>query len=571
MQLFELLKREITQPTYPLIAFSALSGISNAFLIGVINTAAETVANNTLNWKLSILYILCVGIFFLTKRYILDTSAQLVETVINRVRYRLTDKIRHTELATLEKHGTATIYARISQDATVISQVTTTIINGSQSVIIVTFILLYIASISIWSFAMILAGLAFGMFYYTGHISTFRKMWRAVSAKETAFFEKLGHILQGFKEININRLKNENVFKNFVVVNDNLRDHRIKTSQLYNITLLFCEMFIYLLLAIVLFVLPKFHAEHADAIIKIVAAILFIIGPLDAIIFSLPAVANANNSATNIMKLENQLEEELKKFGEHRLDPNNPAAWKTMSFENNIQLKDLSYQYPSKNGMTTSFQVGPMDLTIKKGELIFVTGGNGSGKSTFLKLFTGLYKPNTGTIQLDSEKGKRGALVNLYNYQQYQNLFTTIFSDYHLLDKLYGVAGEIDPERVNNLLAKMQLPPQKTMYQGGSFTNIQLSSGQKKRLALATAILEDKAICIFDEVAADLDPAFRDTFYYEILPELKEQNKTLLVVSHDQQYWMTADRLLNFQDGIVRELSKEEVKSLVSMAVKNEH
>lgn len=393
-------------------------------------------------------------------------------------------------------------------------------------------------------------------------------MWKRVSEEETAFFSKLAHLLQGFNEISINRRKNEDVFETYVTVNDKISDYRIKTIKRYNITLIFLQVFFYILLGLILFALPRFHAEHSEHIIKIVAAILFMVGPMDGVIYSVPTLANANNSAHNIMELESQLKEELKKMREQRIDPYSPDAYRSLPFQSGISLKGLSYQYPQSNGYGTGFQVGPIDLTIRKGELIFVTGGNGSGKSTFLKLFTGLYKPDAGQIRLDEEKDYPGKEVNMLNYQQYQNLFSIIFSDYHLFDKIYGVEREIDPDEVKALLASMELPEEKTTYIDGAFTNINLSSGQKKRLALTTALLEDKPIYIFDEVAADLDPEFRDKFYFEILKELKARNKTILVVSHDQQYWSVSDRLIRFQDGMMWELSKVEVRSLVEKVLK---
>ena len=567
MELVTLLRQETSKTSYPLVGYSALSGAASAALIGIINTAAEKVTNDTLNWELSILYALCLGIVFITKRYVLDESAVLVETIVNRLRHRLADKVRHTELNTLEKNGSATIYARISQDTTTLSNVSTLAIHGIQHAVVISFTLLYISSISLWSFFIITAGLAIGALYFMGLADTFSKMWQEVSKKQTQFFEKLNFIIIGFKEIKINRLKNEKVFRNYTKVNNELRNQRIKTTKNYNIRLLFTESFFYILLGVVLFALPKLHAEHSDVLIKVVASVLFIIGPLNEILFAVPNIANANNSAMNIMNLEKELEEELEKLGKNRLNPNSPEAYKSLPFNKNLVLSQLAFKYPTtKTGM--NFQVGPIDLEIKKGELIFITGGNGSGKSTFLKLFTGLYKPTGGHIMLDQNEDKRGTLVNLQNYQQYQNLLSTIFSDYHLFDQLYGVEGEVDPETVNSVLEMMDLPAKKVSFQNGAFTSIRLSSGQKKRLALVTSIIEDKGILIFDEVAADLDPTFRDKFYYELLPALKKRNKTILAVSHDQQYWLVPDRMLHFQDGSIKELSREEMKSLVEMAIK---
>lgn len=555
------------KPPYPVAAFGVASGISNAFLIAVINSAAETVANSELNWRYLVMYLLCLGVFLYTKRYILNRSSEIVESIVNRIRHRIADKVRLTELVTLEKYGAATIYARISQDATIISNASTTIINGVQQSIMIVFTLLYIASISLWSFGFVVAGLAVGMFYYVSHSSAFRSMWQKVSQKETEFFDKLNHILNGFNEININRRKNEDVFNAYVEVNNTAKAYRIATSKRYNTTLIFLEVFIYMLMGVILFALPRLHAEHSEVVIKVVAAVLFTVGPLEGIIYAIPALANASNSARNVMDLEAQLEEDMKKERE-QVDNRSAAAYRALPFENRITLKGLRYQYPSRNGYGQAFEVGPVDLSVRKGELVFVTGGNGSGKSTFLKLLTGLYKPDSGRIVLDDEEGRGGKVVAPQNYQQYKNLFSIIFSDYHLFDKIYGVEREISPEEVNALLEGLGLSEEKTTYKDGAFTNTRLSSGQKKRLALATVLLEDKPIYIFDEVAADLDPEFRDKFYYEILQELRARNKTVIVVSHDQQYWNASDRLLQFQDGMMRELSREEVRSLVQMAVK---
>lgn len=567
MQLFKLLKRELPKNTLPLVGYSILSGIASAALIGIINSAAETVTNSVSNWQLSILYILALGILFGSKRYVLDKSVVLVETIVNRLRYRLADKVRHTELNTLEQKGIATIYARIGQDASVISNVATIVINGVQESIMIIFTLFYILYLSTWSFLLITIGLTIGGIYFFNHTDSFRKLWAAVSVKETEFFEKLNHILQGFKEISLNRLKNEKVFSNYAQVNNAVRNKRIKTVTFYNIRLIFSETFFYILLGAILFILPKIHAEHSDVMIKVVAAVLFIIGPLESLLFSIPVFANANNSANNIIKLEAALEEELEKLGKNRPDPHSPESYHAMKFEKNLILNQMTYQYPDTiHG--PGFQVGPIDLTINKGELIFITGGNGSGKSTFLKLFTGLYKPSNGRIIIDKEGENQGTPVMLTNYQQYQNNLTTIFSDYHLFDRLYGVEGEVDEETVRTVLEIVELPPEKVTYKNGQFSSIKLSSGQKKRLALTTAILEDKPICVFDEVAADLDPSFRDKFYFEILPALKKRGKTILAVSHDQQYWLVPDRMIHLQDGQMKELSRKEMRTLVEMAIK---
>jgi len=569
MELLNLLKREINQPVGYLILFLTVSGIMGTVVISIINNAAEHVSDNTLRSELFIFFILATGIFFTAKRYVLDRSAEIVASVVERIRHRLAEKVRHTDLDILEKTGDSTIYARITQDAGIISTSSSVIINSVQEIIMIIFVLLYIGIVSFLSFVLLAFGILCGGLYYLKRSERFRKYWWERSKQDTAFFTQLEHLLNGFKEIKMNRRKNESVFKNFTVVNKETEKLNVKVNQFYNITLIYTQLFFYFLIAAIVFLLPEFHAEHSDVILKVVASVLFILGPLDNLMYSIPMFGNASNSAERLMELEAQLEEELQKLDAVRLNPNSPEAFKVLEFNNKIVLKDLIYQYPARTPDEQPFSVGPVNLTFKKGELIFVTGGNGSGKSTFLKLFTGLYKPRSGQVLLDPADGENndgsGMLINRSNYQQYQNMFSIIFSDYHLFDKLYGIEDKITDEQVKQVLKNMELSEEKTTYKNGAFTNTHLSSGQRKRLALTSALLENNPIYIFDEVAADLDPEFRDKFYYEILGELRNRSKTVLVVSHDKQYWDVADRVLVLKDGKLSEYSDTQIDSILAV------
>lgn len=553
-----MLRNRTEAPYQSLLLFSILTGLSNAAMIAVINSAAETVSDQSINWRYTLLYILVVGIFYYSKTLTLNWSSELVEKVIYQIRARLADKARRSELNALQNVGRPNIYARITQDATMISNTSTTMINSAQSVVMIFFALVYIAFVSFWSFALLAAGLAFGYLYFQLHTDKFQRLWKKVSEQQTEFFSKLDHILSGFKEIKINSLKNEKVFESYLEVNAQLKHLRIKTSKHYNIALIFDQMLFYFMLGVILFVLPKFHTEHAEVMIKVVASILFIAGPLEGIIFSIPNFANANQSARNILELEAALDADLMENKYINEDhPLNSGLHTILPFESNIVVQNLTHQYDNKQEKGKSgFQSGPIDMTLHKGEILFITGGNGSGKSTFVHLLTGLLEPDTGEILVDQSADSPGIRITPQNISAYRNLFGAIFSNYHLFDKLYGIpTNKISIASVNQALIEMGLPPEKVHYHGGQFSGLNLSSGQRKRIALATALLEDKDIYIFDEVAADLDPVFRDYYYYQFLPALKKKGKTLLIISHDQQYWKIADRILQFKDGKATEIN----------------
>ena len=565
MELVELLRKDLKENVAPLAVFTLITGMANAALISFINTGAEYVTNDQVSHRVALLFLISLMIYILGKRYVAMRSAVLVEAILNKIRYRLADKIRHAELATLEARGTSPFYARLGQDTVKVSNFTASVITAIQAVILIVFTTLYISTISIKAFVLVTIMLSVCFLVYSSRRKIFRTMWLKLSEYETRFYEKLGHILDGFKEIKINRSKNESVLQDFALVNEEMKDYKTGLVQAYIRLSIFSQAFFFILLGSVIFVFPQFHEEYATNIVKITAAILFISGPFEIVLNGNQQLANANSSARNILELEAELEEVLRQNEMTIEAQNHPEAFEELPFSDNIRFHNLSFAYPPVKGRDYIFEVGPIDLTIKKGELIFITGGNGSGKSTFLKLMTGLYQPKAGQILVDvDEAGRPDTTVSSANYQQYRNLFTTIFTDFHLFDKLYGIR-ETDPADINAVLKNMELPADKTTYRNGGFTNLRLSTGQKKRLALTTCIIEDKPIYIFDEVAADLDPEFRDKYYFEIIRELRARNKTVIVVSHDRYYWTVPDRLLEMANGKMRELTRAEIDSLLKL------
>jgi putative ATP-binding cassette transporter len=186
--------------------------------------------------------------------------------------------------------------------------------------------------------------------------------------------------------------------------------------------------------------------------------------------------------------------------------------------------------------------LGPIDVTIEPGEMVFVVGGNGSGKTTLAKIIIGLYSPEQGAVRLNGE------LINEELSEYYRQHFSSVFADFFLFDTLLG-AGRIKlDKRAHEYLAKLHLDHKVTV-KDGVLSTTDLSRGQRKRLALLTAYLEDRPFYIFDEWASDQDPVFKEIFYTQLLPELKSRGKTLIVITHDEKYFDLADRLLKLEYG----------------------
>jgi putative ATP-binding cassette transporter len=233
-----------------------------------------------------------------------------------------------------------------------------------------------------------------------------------------------------------------------------------------------------------------------------------------------------------------QQEQRLDRFTEIR-DERAPAVSVPRAFRE-IRLEAVSFEYVDRDG-NPLFRVGPLELAVGRGEILFVMGGNGSGKTTLLKLLMGLYPPATGRLSIDDVP------VGEAERSSYRSLFSAIFADFHLFRKLYGLPA-IRPEAVHALLRQFQLEA-KTDFETDHFTNVRLSTGQRKRLAMIVALLEDRPCYVFDEWAADQDPEFRRYFYEELLRDLAARGKTIVAVTHDDRYLHVADRVITMELG----------------------
>ncbi len=103
---------------------------------------------------------------------------------------------------------------------------------------------------------------------------------------------------------------------------------------------------------------------------------------------------------------------------------------------------------------------------------------------------------------------------------------------------------------MERLIERMQLGG-KVGFENDRFTTRDLSTGQRKRLAMIVGMLEDREVYIFDEWAADQDAHFREKFYSEILPDFKARGKTVLAVTHDDHYWHLCDRRIVLDLGMI--------------------
>ena len=532
------LERETKALDRRLFVLTAASGTANATNLAVINAAVDSMKQGGPFWYHFVLFGLSIGLFVYSLRYILHESSRIAEEAILGVRTRLADKIRRSDLMALETIGEAEIHARITRDTTAIAQAARPLFSGTQSAIMVIFTMAYIAAVSPVAMLLCLLLIVSGIGLYLRDHDDYQAGLQDSSRCEDGLFSSLTGLLKGFKELRLNQAKSDDVFAEFGVTARQVRDRRLKVMLKFSDNQIFVEMFFLVLLGAVVFVLPLLSTSFSDSVTKIVAAILFFFGPLGNVVMMIPVLSEVNVTVDNLRRLEASLDQALDRCAGQEQVPGTDLS----GFQS-VQLDGLHFTYRDPEGAPL-FQVGPIDGEIRRGEILFLVGGNGSGKTSFMKLFTALYHPDQGSIRVDGQE------IGPHNIQSYRNLFSAIFSDFYLFEKLHGLQ-QAAPEKVAEMLQLMEIAG-KTDFQGGRFTHTSLSTGQRKRLALVVSYLEDKSIYIFDEVAADQDPHFRAYFYETLLPDLKRAGKTLVVVSHDDRYFHVADRVLEMDYGRLR-------------------
>lgn len=515
-----------------ILFYAAIAGISNALILSVINAAAEHANEGAgASVRYLIMFLITLALYNYTQRYIFITTTVEVEKIIHNYRKNAVELIRHCDLDSLERIGRPLIFAGITRQPQVISQTAGPLVLAVQSIILIFFTTIYMAALSIWAFLLTILILAIAIYLYQRKMAETNRDLHDATVSENELFGSLTDAIEGFKEIRLNTPRSDDLADHISTTSARVTDLKTKVDTHFSVLFVFGQTTFYLLAAAMVFLLPTLGQSYSSELLKTTTVVLFLIGPISSVLGVISNMAQAKAAVESMVDLEEKLRvasKEARTIGDRR------AAFDEIAFEGVV------YDHNDDNG-NPGFRVGPIDLTIRQGEVLFISGGNGSGKSTLLMLLTALYWPRSGSIRLD------GRPVSEANREAYQSLFSTVFYDFHLFPRLYGM-NDIDPGRVDELLREMEIRD-KTRLVNGQFDTLRLSSGQRKRLALIVAMLEDRPICIFDEWAADQDPQFRRKFYEEIVPALKARGRTVIAVTHDDRYFAACDRRIAMEEG----------------------
>jgi len=510
-------------------AASVASGVCSVLLLTRINAALSESTHESRS-KLVIQFAVLALSAFISHAIASVLFERLSQSAHAELRTFVCARVMGTGFRRLETIGGARVQSALSEHCANVAEffvsAPTILVNG----IIVLGCLAYMAWLSWPIFLAAALAIALGSLgYHLAHLWAIRHL-DAASKEQDRLFEYFRSLVDGAKELRLNSLKRIRFFSELLApAIQTVRRERGKGMSIFLVSATWGNFLVYAFIGLVLFVLVGDAPDRTRVMTGFALMLVYLVAPLEVLLLSLPRANLARVSAERIDEITRELE------GPVELLPSSPSSFETLG------LHGVAHSY-RRDGSDDMFTLGPVDLKFEPGQITYLLGGNGSGKSTLAKVLVGLYAPERGTITLD------GKDVDDAGRDRYRQLFSAVFSDFHLFERLLdGASAELDA-RGNHYLQRLDLH-HKVELRGGAFSTRSLSQGQRKRLALAVAYLEDRPFLVFDEWAADQDPVFKEVFYRELLPELRAQGKAILVISHDDRYFHLADRLLRLENG----------------------
>ncbi|MFW0855502.1 multidrug ABC transporter permease/ATP-binding protein [Cronobacter dublinensis] len=531
MELLRLVWRQYRWPFSLVLLLSLASAALGIGLIAFINQRLIATADITIS-------VLPEFLGLLVLLMAITLGSQLALTTLGhhfvfRLRGEFIKRIMDTPVGQIDKLGSATLLAGLSSDVRNITVAFVRLPELVQGVILTLGSAAYLGWLS--GKMLLVTALWIAVTLWTGYLLVQRvyKHLATLREVEDSLYDDFQTVLEGRKELALNRERAEYIFdKIYQPDAERYRQHIIRADTFHLSAVNWSNIMMLGVIGLVFWMANGLGWADTTVAATYSLALLFLRTPLLSAMGALPTLLSAQVAFNKLKQFQ------LAPYTPAFSRPARHPGWQT------LELRDVTFTYHDG-----SFSVGPINLTIQRGELLFLIGGNGSGKSTLAMLLTGLYTPASGEILID---GKPLGADEMDAYRQH---FSAVFTDVWLFDKLLGPGGEeADPALVETWLQRLKMDHKLTL-ENGKILNLKLSKGQKKRVALLLALAEGRDIILLDEWAADQDPHFRREFYQVLLPLMKEMGKTVFAISHDDHYFIHADRLLEMRQGVLSELT----------------
>jgi putative ATP-binding cassette transporter len=561
VKLFEILAKNSPNKVATSMVFGLIAGISYSMLIPVILAALETPVNSLMRpideepyqflfvevsqHKFGLFFLiicLCVLVFRSASQIILARVSMNATTDLRKTFYK---RVSQLPIAQLETIGSSRLMAALTNDVPRIVQGASAIPDILISLLTIVGLLGFLVYLNLQVFYFISACIIFGILTYQIPIALGASFYRNSRKYVDALHESIKGLIWGAKELKLNEKKRKHFFEQSLHTNeDNILKNEKSGYSIMQVANNYGDLISFFVIGIVAFIIVNYQSIESADLVGIVMALLYLTGPIAGILNSIPMISVGKVSLERL----NLLLEEMDIEKSHGITSKIRPEWDC------VEVKDLCYRYAGrKDDAKSGFQLGPVNLTINKGEVTFIVGGNGSGKSTLGKLISLHYLPDDGYIAFNDQA------VTVQNRNTFRQEVSAIYSDYYLFDRVFGINDDEIDQRISGYLEDFGLK-EKVEIKNGLFSTTSLSDGQKRRLALIVSFLEERDLYIFDEWAADQDPSFKHIFYHQILNKLKNEGKAVVVVSHDDRYFEVADKIITMEAGKV--LKTEIVKQI---------
>ena len=519
-----------------LTVFTAiLSGACNAGLIAAVNEALNR-PGAVGGWLIAA--FVALGLGRLASSYFSQViSVRFSQGTIAQLRRDLVQAILRAPLRQVEELGAPRLLVALTDDVYHVTQALLAIPILAVNVALLLGGAVYLAWLS-WPMLCGLAGLI--ILGALGHRLLVRGAFRSLHAAREDEDQLFGHfraLTEGIKELKLHRNRRGVFFaRDIHETTEAYQRHNIVAENRFALAQHWSQLLFYVLIGLVLFLLPGLTTVRPHALTGYVITALYLMGPLAGVLGSFSLFGRSNVALEKIEGLGIS----LALGGPEKNGAVPPEA--ELTFQR-LEVTAVTHSYHHEKD-DSHFMVGPVSLSFRPGEIVFLVGGNGCGKSTLAKIIAGLYPPAGGKIQVD------GRLVTEANRDDYRQLFSAVFSDFYLFPNFMGLNGANLDAQAQLYLQRLHLD-RKVKIEGQKLSTTALSQGQRKRLALLTAYLEDRPFYLFDEWASDQDPEFKHIFYRQLLPDLKARGKAVLVITHDDNYFSCADRIIKLDYGQV--------------------
>ncbi|GET42236.1 cyclic peptide export ABC transporter [Microseira wollei] len=512
-----------------------ISGGCSAQLIALINLAVSGNSTDNLIGYFVGLAFLALLTSIISQFLLID----LAQGAVYNLRLRLSQGILSAPLRHLEELGANRLLATLTDDVQTLSNTVFVIPFLCIDFAIILGCLVYLSWLSGLVFVVTVACIGTAIAIVQILLNQMRKYFNLAREEQDRLFKHFRSITEGIKELKLHSERRQAFFYEELQVSVAAsRNHNIAALRMGAIAIGWGQLLFFTIMALLVFALPKFVSVTPTLLAAYVLTLAYITTPMQNMLDRLPALFRANVALQKIEKMGLALADRSEEQSQ------NPQAkiHKPKSIDwTSLELEKVTHTYPGEKE-DSNFVLGELNLTFYPGQLVFIVGGNGSGKSTLAKIITGLYIPETGEIKLNDRR------ITNENREWYRQHFSVVFSDFYLFERLLGISHPNLDMQAQDYLRQFHLD-HKVQVKDGLISTTSLSQGQRKRLALLTAYLEDRPIYLFDEWASDQDPFFRDIFYKQLLPELKQRGKTVFVISHDDRYFHLADRLIKLDYG----------------------